>query len=167
MRTGGQAARLRSRGRRAGLLALAVMFSAGIHAALVPEHLQEMPPLGWSFIGAAALGVALAWALVTYPEDRLFARLAAVFLAVEVLAWVVFVTVSVPGFMGTPEPVETIALVCKAGELIGLWLAVAIGWPEQIAAWMASVKTLVSEARRGASQGRTHGGDPAVRKTGS
>ena len=68
MRNGEQAARLRSRGRRAGLLALAVMFSAGIHAALVPEHLQEMPPLGWSFIGAAALGVALAWALVTYPE---------------------------------------------------------------------------------------------------
>ena len=135
MRTGEEAARLRSRGRRAGLLALAVMFSAGIHAALVPEHLQEMPPLGWSFIGAAALGVALAWALVTYPENQLFARLAAVFLAVEVLAWVVFVTVRVPGFMGTPEPVETIALVCKAGELIGLWLAVAIGWPDQIAAW--------------------------------
>ena len=167
MRTGGQAARLRSRGRRAGLLALAVMFSAGIHAALVPEHLQEMPPLGWSFIGAAALGVALAWALVTYPENQWLAKLAAVFLAVEVLAWVVFVSVRVPGFMGTPEPVETIALVCKAGELIGLWLAVTIGWPDQIAARMASVKTLVSEARPGASQGRTHGGDPAVRKTGS
>ena len=167
MRTGEGAARLRSRGPRAGLLALAVMFSAGIHAALVPEHLREMPPLGWSFIAAAALGVALACALIVRPEDRLFARLAAVFLAVEVLAWVVFVTVRVPGFMGTPEPVETIALVCKAGELIGLWLAVTVGWPDQIAAWMASVKTLVSEARRGASQGRTHGGDPAVRKTGS
>ena len=93
MSDGGEAARLRSRGRRAGLLALAVMFSAGIHAALVPEHLQEMPPLGWSFIGAAALGVALAWALVAYPEDQPFARLAALFLAVEVLAWVVFVTI--------------------------------------------------------------------------
>ena len=167
MRTGGQAARLRSRGRRAGLLALAVMFSAGIHAALVPEHLQEMPPLGWSFIAAAAIGVALAWALVAYPEDRLFAKLAAVFLAVEVLAWVVFVTVRVPGFMGTPEPVETIALVCKAAELIGLWLAVAIGWPDQIGAWTVSAKELMREGRRGASQGRTHGGDPAVRKTGS
>lgn len=64
MRTGEEAARLRSRGRRAGLLALAVMFSAGIHAALVPEHLKEMPPLGWSFIAAATLGVALAWTLV-------------------------------------------------------------------------------------------------------
>ncbi len=45
------------------------MFSAGIHAALVPAHLKEMRLLGWSFIAAAALGVALAWALVAYPED--------------------------------------------------------------------------------------------------
>jgi hypothetical protein len=147
MSDGGEAARLRSRGRRAGLLALAVMFSAGIHAALVPEHLQEMPALGWSFIGAAALGVALAWALVAYPEQQLFARLAALFLAVEVLAWVLFVTLAVPGFSGTPEPVETIALVCKAGELIGLSLAVAIGWPDQIAAWAASGRMLGRGAR--------------------
>ena len=151
MTAGEEVARLRSRGRRAGLLALAVMFSAGIHAALVPEHLKEMPPLGWSFVGAAALGVALAWALVTYPEDQLFARLAALFLAVEVVAWVLFVSAAVPGFGGTPEPVETIALVCKAGELIGLWLAVAIGWPDQISAWTHSVKTLV---RGGVCPGR-------------
>ena len=148
MTTGEEAVRLRSRGRRAGLLALAVMFSAGIHAALVPEHLKEMPPLGWSFIAAAALGVALAWALVTYPENQLLARLAALFLAVEVLAWVLFVIAAVPGFRGTPEPVETIALVCKAGELIGLWLAVAIGWPDQLAAWTALVKALVRGTMR-------------------
>ncbi|HXD67543.1 MAG TPA: hypothetical protein VNV17_23150 [Solirubrobacteraceae bacterium] len=143
MSDGGEAARLRSRGRRAGLLALAVMFSAGIHAALVPEHLHEMPPLGWSFIGAAALGVALAWALVTYPEDQLFARLTALFLVAEIVAWAVFVTTRVPGFMGTPEPIETIALVCKAGELIGVWLAVTIGWRDQIAARTASAKALM------------------------
>ena len=62
---------------------------------------------------------------------------------------------------------RSIALVCKAGELIGLWLAVAIGWPDQIGAWTVSAKELMREGRRGASQGRTHGGDPAVRKTGS
>ncbi len=143
---GGEAARLRSRGRRAGLLALAVMFSAGIHAALVPEHLQEMPPLGWSFIAAAALGVALAWALVAKPENHLLARVAAVFLAVEALAWVLFVTAPVPGFSGTPEPIETIALVCKAAELIGLGLAIALGWPDRIAAPTALVKALVRGA---------------------
>jgi hypothetical protein len=158
MTIGEEAARLRSRGHRAGLLGLAVMFSAAIHAALVPEHLQEMPPLGWSFIAAAALGVGLAWALVAYPEDRLFARLAAGFLAVEVLAWVLFVTTAVPGFSGTPEPIEAIALVCKAAELIGLWLAVAIGWPAQIASCTASVRALVRERPWGAPRGgRTRG----------
>jgi len=44
---GGQAARLWSRGRAPGLLALAAVFSAGIHTALVPGHLKEMPPLRW------------------------------------------------------------------------------------------------------------------------
>ena len=37
--------------RRTGFLALAVTFSAGIHAALVPEHLNEMPPLGYRSLG--------------------------------------------------------------------------------------------------------------------
>ena len=74
LRPDAEAARLRSRGRRAGLLALAVMFSAGIHSALVPEHLKEMPPLGWSFIAAAAIGAALACALVASPEDQRFGQ---------------------------------------------------------------------------------------------
>ena len=53
--------------RRSGLLALAVSFSAGIHASLVPEHLKEMPALGYAFIGAAAIGGVLAWALIWRP----------------------------------------------------------------------------------------------------
>ena len=109
--------------------------------------------------------MALACALVARPEDQLFARLAAVFLAVEVLAWVLFVSASVPGFSGTPEPVETIALVCKAAELIGLWLAVAIGWPDQIASWTASLKALVRQPPRGAPQERTHAGDQVLSRT--
>jgi hypothetical protein len=125
---------------------LAVTFSAGMHAALVPEHLKEMPPLGWSFIGAAIIGAALAYALICSPEDRLLARLAALFLAAEIVAWVVFVTVRVPGFMGTPEAVETIALVCKAVELFGLVLAIWIGWPDRVGAWTGSARPLLQPA---------------------
>ena len=134
-----EAARVRPRGPgrtpgpATGVLALAVMFSAGMHAALAPEHLKEMPPLGWSFIIAAVLGAALACALVTSPDDRRLPRLAALFLAGEMVVWAVFVTVRVPGFDGTPEAIETIALVCKAAELLGLALAVALGWPELFA----------------------------------
>ncbi len=119
------------------------MFSAGMHAALVPEHLKEMPPLGWSFIVAAVLGAVLACGLVISPGDGRLARLAALFLAGEVAAWALFVTVRVPGFDGTPETIETIALVCKAVELIGVALALALGWPELFAA----------RARRGVKPG--------------
>jgi hypothetical protein len=75
-----------------------------------------MPALGGSFSGTAARGVALACALVARPEDRLFTRLAALFLAVEVLAEVLFASAPAPGFSGTPEPIETIAVVCKAAD---------------------------------------------------
>jgi hypothetical protein len=36
----------------------------------VPEHLREMPPLGWSFVVAAALGVGIAFAVLSGRDDR-------------------------------------------------------------------------------------------------
>ena len=111
--------------KRTGLLALAVTFSAGIHAALVPEHVKEMPPLGYSFIAAAVIGAGIAWALVTRPNDRRIPAMAVAFLAAQILAWVLFVTVHLPGFSGTPESIEAIALVSKAAELLGI----AVGLP--------------------------------------
>ena len=110
---------------RTGLLALAVTFSAGIHAALVPEHLKEMPPLGYSFIAAAVVGAGIAWTLVTHPNDRHVPAAAVLFLVGQILAWVLFVTIHVPGFSGTPESIEAIALVSKAAELFGI----AVGLP--------------------------------------
>jgi hypothetical protein len=115
--------------RRTGLLALAVTFSAGIHAALAPEHLKEMPPLGYSFIGAAALGAGLAWALVTRPNDRRVPLLAGLFCVGQIVAWLLFVTARIPGFSGTPEPVETIALISKTVELYGAGIAFSLARP--------------------------------------
>ena len=115
--------------RRAGLLALAVAFSAGIHAALAPEHLQEMPRLGYAFIAAAAIGGVLACAIVAFPEDRRMSLLAGLFCFGEIAAWAVFVSVPVPGFSGTPEEIETIALVSNATELAGVALAFAHASP--------------------------------------
>jgi hypothetical protein len=118
--------------KRTGLLALAVTFSAGIHAALAPEHLKEMPPLGYAFIAAAAIGGAIAWALVARPNDRRILALAALFCVGQIVTWALFVTVHVPGFSGTPEPVETIALVSKAAELIAIVLAFPLLGPRRI-----------------------------------
>ncbi|HET8977245.1 MAG TPA: hypothetical protein VFN87_03745 [Solirubrobacteraceae bacterium] len=108
------------------LLVLAVAFTAGIHAALVPEHLAEMPRLGDAFIVAAAAGGSVALALLLAPASRRMLRLAALFLTIEIVAWVGFVTVPVPGFDGTPESVEAIAVVCKAIELLGVLLALGL-----------------------------------------
>ena len=123
--------------RRTGLLALAVTFSAGIHAALVPEHLKEMPPLGYSFIGAAVIGAALAWALVSRPDDRRIPLLAGLFCLGQVVAWLLFVTVPIPLFSGTPEPVETIALVSKAVELYGFAIALSLATSRKRSGWLA------------------------------
>jgi hypothetical protein len=118
--------------KRTGLLALAVTFSAGIHAALVPEHLKEMPPLGYAFIAAAAIGGLLAWALVSRPNDRRLPLLAGLFCLGQIVTWALFVTVPVPGFSGTPEPIEAIALASKAAELLGIALALPLVAPRRI-----------------------------------
>jgi hypothetical protein len=112
--------------KRPGLLALAVTFSAGIHAALVPEHMKEMPLLAYAFIVAAAIGAVLAWALVSRPHDRRIPLLAGIFCLGQIVTWALFVTTPVPGFSGTPEPVETIAVVSKAAELLGIAIAIQL-----------------------------------------
>jgi hypothetical protein len=111
---------------RTGLLALAVTFSAGIHAALVPEHLAEMPPLGYAFIVAATVGAAIAATLVVRPYDRRIPVVAAAFCLGQIVAWAVCVTVPVPGLDGTPEQVESIAVACKGIELLGIALALPL-----------------------------------------
>jgi hypothetical protein len=123
---GGWATDMSTSNARAGLLALTVAFSAGIHAALVPEHLREMPPLGYLFLLAAAIGAAVALALVARPNDVRILRLAVLFLSAQIVAWAMFIVVHVPGFAETPEPVEPIALVCKAAELLGIALALPL-----------------------------------------
>jgi hypothetical protein len=125
--------------KRTGLLALAVTFSAGIHAALAPEHLKEMPPLGYAFIAAALIGGVLAWALVARPDDRRIPALAALFCAGQIITWVLFVNVHVPGFSGTPEPVETIALVSKAAELIAIVLALPLAGARRVGRFSPSL----------------------------
>jgi hypothetical protein len=109
-----------------GLLALAVTFSAGIHAALVPEHLDEVPLLGDAFIVAALVGAAIAAALVLRPDNRRIPALAGLFCLGQIAAWVLFVTARVPLFSETPEPIETIALVSKAAEALAILLALRL-----------------------------------------
>jgi hypothetical protein len=128
----------KNRDLRSGLLALAVAVSVGIHIGLTPEHLAESPRLGDSFIVAAVLGAAIAIALISRPGDRRIAAAAGIFCLGELIAWFLFVTVRVPFFPETPESVETIALISKAVEAVGVVLAVGLvgppGWLLQTSA---------------------------------
>jgi hypothetical protein len=92
----------------------------------VLEHLEEIPRLGYAFIVAAAIGGLIAVALVSRPDDGTLPALAALFCLGQIGAWALFVTAAVPGFAGTPEPVETIALVSKAVEALGVALALPL-----------------------------------------
>lgn len=114
----------------AGLLAVTVAVSAGIHIGLTPEHLQEMPRLGESFIVVSLLGAAIAAALIARPDDRRIAAVGGLFCLGQIAAWALFVTIRVPFFPGTPESVETIAVVSKAIEAVGVGLAAGLVWSE-------------------------------------
>jgi len=85
-----------------------------------------MPPLGYAFIAAALIGSVLAWGLVSRPGDRRLPLLAALFCLGQIGTWALFVTLPVPGFTGTPESIETIAVVSKATEALGAVLALSL-----------------------------------------
>lgn len=136
---------------QAGLLALAVAFSAGIHCALVPEHLEEMPSLGYAFIVAAMVGAGIALALVARPEDRRIVAAAGLFCLGQIIAWGLFVSVQVPFFPGTPETIETIALRSKAVEAIGVLLVLGL---------LGSARRPVDPNHRRASRAYGSGGAP-------
>src|SRR5439155_23830457 len=75
---------------------------------------------------ASVVGGALAVLLIWRPDERRLWILAGLFCLGQIAAWGLFVTVRVPLFSGTPEPVETIALVSKAVEALGVAIAVSL-----------------------------------------
>jgi hypothetical protein len=100
---------------------LACAISAGIHAALVPSHLDE----GRAAAGFAASAVLLgAFAVAITRSDRplLLAAAAAVFAGL-IASYALAVTTGVPLLHPHPEPVEGLALSTKAVELLGLLAA--------------------------------------------
>ena len=109
-----------------GLLIGALAFSSGVHLALVPEHLVEMRLIGLSFIQAAVIAAAAAVVLALWPASPWPPRAAALLFLGMGGAYALAVSVAVPGVAGTPEPIEWVALVTKAVELVGLGLAVSL-----------------------------------------
>lgn len=93
--------------------------SAGIHAALVPEHMAEGTPAGLGFAVSALLLAAAAVALTRSLNPALLAGAAALFLGL-IASYALAVTTGFPVLHPEAEPVEGLALFTKAVEILGL-----------------------------------------------
>ena len=103
---------------RDGLI-LACAISAGIHAALVPAHLEEGRAAAGGFaVGAILLG-ALAIAL-TYRATPGLLLAAGALMTGLLVSYALAITTGVPVLNPDVEPVEGLALFTKAVEIAGL-----------------------------------------------
>jgi hypothetical protein len=100
--------------------------SAGIHAALTPEHLREEPAAGFGFLVSTVLLAALAVAPILLPASRAAAAAAAVVLVGLLVAYAFAVTTGFPVLHPDVEPADGLGLATKAVELVGLAAALLL-----------------------------------------
>ena len=101
------------------LVIVACAISAGVHAALTPEHFAEGVGAGAGFLVAALLLAGLALAL-TRTSARWPATVAAVTFAGLLASYAAAITTGLPLLHPHAEPVDGVALGTKLVELIGL-----------------------------------------------
>jgi hypothetical protein len=105
---------------RHDVVILACAISAGIHAALVPDHVDEGAGVALGFAVATVLLGAFAVALTLQPARVLVLTGAAAFLAGLILSYAFAITTGLPVLHPDPEPVDGLALATKAIEIAGL-----------------------------------------------
>ena len=101
---------------------VACAISAGIHAALVPEHLEEGAAAAGGFAVSAVLLGMLAVAITRSTRPILFAGAVALFAGL-ILSYALAVTTGVPVLHPEVEPVEGLAVFTKLVEVGGLLAA--------------------------------------------
>ena len=104
------------------LVILACAVSAGIHAALTPEHFREGTGAGLGFLVSAVLLAGLVVA-VTRAASPPALVLTIVTMAGLIAAYALAVTTGVPLLHPEVEPVEGLALATKAVEAVGVVVA--------------------------------------------
>ncbi len=111
---------------RRDVLIVACAVSAGIHAALTPEHFGEGAGAGGGFLAAAILAGALAVVLTRRPDSRAAIAAAALVLAGLIFSYVLAVTTGVPVLHPEVEAVDGLALVTKVFEAVGIVAALEL-----------------------------------------
>jgi hypothetical protein len=126
------------RGLRTDVVILACAISAGIHAALVPEHWDETKGAGVGFPVSALLLAALMVVLTLRPASRLALAGAALVFIGLVISYVLAVTTGVPVLHPEVEPVEGLAIFTKLVEVVGLAAALSLLRMERKTTWTTS-----------------------------
>jgi hypothetical protein len=111
---------------RQDVVILACAISAGIHAALAPDHFREATAAGLGFVVATVLLAALAVAVTFWPDDLHAPKLAALVFAGLIVSYGLAITTGVPALHPDVEPVDGLALFTKAVEIAGLLASLSL-----------------------------------------
>jgi hypothetical protein len=110
--------------------------SAGVHAALAPEHYEESRALGLGFLASAAVLAALGVALTRRVRPAALA-LSGATLAGLLAAYALAITVGLPLLHPEPEPVDGLAFATKVVEAAGVAAAIHLLWRARAAVGVA------------------------------
>jgi len=102
------------------LVIVTCAISAGIHAALAPEHFRESTAAGVGFLVAVISLAVVAAALTRRPDSGFLLAAAGTTLAGLIGSYVLAATIGLPLLHPDPEPITGLALVTKAFEAAGL-----------------------------------------------
>lgn len=117
-----------SAGLERDLLIVVCAISAGVHAALTPEHFADGAGPGLGFLAAAVLLASLVVGLTYRPASRITVVGAGAVLAGLLASYACATTTGVPVLHPAAEPVDGLALTTKAIEAVGLLAAVHLLW---------------------------------------
>jgi uncharacterized protein YjeT (DUF2065 family) len=117
-----------SAGLERDVLIVTCAVSAGIHAALTPEHFAEGGGAGLGFLGATALTAGLVVALTWRPDSALAVAGAAVVLIGLLVSYALATTTGLPLLHPDSEPADGFALATKAVEAVGVLAAAHLLW---------------------------------------
>jgi len=110
------------------VLIVTCAISAGIHAALAPDHFAEGTGPGLGFAVAAFLLAGLVVALTHRPTSRAAVAGVGAVLVGLLASYALATTTGLPLLHPDREPVEGLALATKAIEAVGLLVATHLLW---------------------------------------
>jgi hypothetical protein len=107
---------------------VACSVSAGVHAALTPEHFAERTAAGLGFLASVVVLAGLVVALTWRPASPAALVGAVLVFGGLIASYVLAITSGFPLLHPEPEPVDRLALFTKTVEVVGLFAAGHLLW---------------------------------------